>query len=487
MNVKLTDSAVLMPLAALLAISNAGCKKNKVPEQQPNLVYVFADQWRYQDLGYTGNRIIKTPNIDQLASESVNFNKAVSTIPVCSPYRACLMTGMYPLSHGVFHNDKPLRSELTTIAETFKKAGYQTGYIGKWHLNGHESGEDIWEKRTEYIPEERRQGFDYWKVAECCHNYNHSFYYTGNDTTKRYWDGYDAIAQTNDAINYIANHTGKQPFCLFLSWGPPHGPYHTAPEKYKKLYDSNDVKLRKNVPKELASKARKTIAGYYAHITALDDCIGKLKDALQEHNIAENTIFVFTSDHGDMLFSHGMQKKQKPWDESIRVPFLLHYPALFGKKGKTIAEPIGSPDIMPTLLELSNISIPESVEGKSYAKDIQSGNSLPDTIKLITCPVPFHQWNYHNNGKEYRGIRTIRYTYVRDINGPWLLYDNLNDPYQLKNICGNPEYKNLQLKLDNLLTNELQKRNDEFLPGKEYMEKWGYSFDNNDAPDSKND
>lgn len=470
-------SAKLSLLFAFVIV--LGCRQKR--PLQPNVIFVFADQWRAHDLGYNGNKQVKTPAIDKLASESVIFSNAVSGCPVCSPYRASLITGQYPLKTGVFYNDKPLNPNATSIARVYKKAGYETAYIGKWHLNGHQPGEPTFEARQKFIPRERRQGFDFWQVLECTHDYNNSYYY--EDTPKRLqWEGYDAIAQTHSAVNYISEKAkGNKPFLLVLSWGPPHAPYNTAPAKYRKMFSAGQIEVRPNVPDELREKARQDIAGYYAHMAALDDCMKMLLDAIDDSNIRENTIFVFTSDHGDMLYSHGHVKKQQPWDESLRVPFILRYPAKLGAVGKTVEIPINTPDIMPTLLGLSNIEIPETVQGSDYSKVI-TGEEKP-TIEsvLIQCPVPFHQWNYSKGGREYRGVRTDRFTYVRDLNGPWLLYDNKVDPYQMTNLLGMDEYIFIQSDLEHQLQEWLRKTNDDFLPGNEYMQKWGYRWDGNDS------
>ena len=232
-----------------------GCFSNK--KTQPNVVFVFADQWRAQDVGYNGNMVVKTPTLDLLAKQSVVFTNAVSGCPVCCPYRASLITGQYPLTHGVFYNDKPLNPEAITIAKIYKKAGYETGYIGKWHLNGHEPGEATFEARQKFIPKEHRQGFDFWQVLECTHDYNNSFYYEDSPEIKK-WDGYDAIDQTHSAIQYIQQQaSGRKPFLLFLSWGPPHAPYHTAPEKYQHLLTPEQIELRPNVPELLGKRPKK--------------------------------------------------------------------------------------------------------------------------------------------------------------------------------------------------------------------------------------
>jgi arylsulfatase A-like enzyme len=436
--------------------------------RRPNLVFIFADQWRAQAAGYAGNAQVRTPNLDKLAAESVNFSNAVSGCPVCSPYRASLMTGRYPLTHGVFLNDVLLNTDAVSIAHAFVRADYETGYIGKWHLDGRD--------RSAFIPKERRQGFKFWKAFGCTHNYNNSFYYA-DENVKLKWNGYDAVAQTSEANRYIREHAGGKPFALFLSWGPPHAPYHTAPERYRKQFSEAQIKLRPNVPKKFEAQARKSLAGYYAHIAALDDCIADILQTLKESNLENDTILVFTSDHGDMLYSQGGQKKQQPWDESIMVPFLLRYPAALGGKGKTINMPINAPDIMPTLLGLSGIEIPGTVEGKDFSGSLSGAEKPKDNVALISCPSPFGQWTRARGGREYRGIRTRRYTYVRDLKGPWLLYDNQKDPYQLNNLCNKPEHSGLQKKMEAVLSQKLKQTNDRFLPGPEYIRKWNYIVD----------
>ena len=434
--------------------------------KSPNVVFVLADQWRRQATGYGGDPNVLTPNLDKLAAQSVNLTNAVSGCPVCCPYRASLLTGQYPLTHGVFLNDLCLSPKGATLAEAYAQGGYDTAYIGKWHLDGH--------GRASYIPRKRRRGFDYWKVLECTHNYNRSYYHAADSKTRLTWSGYDARAQTDDARAYIRKHaSGPKPFVLVLSLGPPHNPYHTAPAKYRQLYENKELKLRENVPAPVRGRARKDLAGYYAHISALDACVGDLLDTIDKAGIADNTIFVFTSDHGDMLGSQGMSRKQKPWDESIMVPFLLRYPAALGGKPRTIDMPINTPDIMPTLLGLSGIEIPKSVEGVDYSGVLLGRQQPSNDAALITCVSPFGEW-YRGPGREFRGLRTRRYTYVRDLKGPWLLYDNQQDPYQLNNLAGKADSADLQKRLDSLLARKLKAAGDDFLPGTKYIDKWGY-------------
>ena len=454
----------------LLRIAPRACAATPA-RRKPNIVYVLTDQWRAQATGYAGDPNVKTPQLDSLASQSVNFKNAVSVCPVCTPYRASLLTGRYPLSTGMFMNDLYFPSEELCMAEIYKKAGYDTGYIGKWHLDGH--------GRDSYIPKERRQGFDHWQVLECTHSYNKSHYYDGEDKAKRTWKGYDAYAQTKEAQKYIRDHAKSQkPFLLMISYGGPHFPHHTAPKELQALYPPKSIALRPNVPDEKKKQARKEAQGYYAHCTALDRCVGDLLATLQTSGLSEDTIFVFTSDHGEMLGSQGHRPcgKQRPWDESVCVPFLLRYPAT--QKKRTLKAPINTPDILPTLLSLSGIRIPDSVEGADLSGLITGKDPDTDRAALFMAVHPFA--GYHR-GKAFRGIRTSRYTYVRSLDGPWLLYDNQSDPYQRKNLVGVAGKAELQKKLERQLQAKLAKTKDAFASPEQYRKEWGYTVDSRDA------
>ena len=468
----LKNTAIGISFAAAFSKCYAGTSK---PRRSPNLLFILTDQWRAQATGYAGNPDVKTPHLDKLAQESVNYSNAVSNCPVCSPYRASLMTGQYPLTHGVFLNDLQLNTNAVSFAHAYNSAGYKTGYIGKWHLDGN--------GRREYIPPERRQGFEYWKVLECTHNYNHSEYYAGDDKIMRVWPGYDAFAQTEDAIGYIHKRAEDDHlFALFLSYGSPHAPYRTGPKELIDQYDATDLTLRKNIFAKDQKEAKETTAGYYAHISALDKCVGKLMKKLEASGLDKNTIVVFTSDHGDMLHSRGMLKKQRPWDESIRVPFLLRCPSAWRTKPKVIDVPISAPDIMPTILGLSDIKIPYTCEGQDLSPEILDIEESPeDRAALILCPNPFGQWLRTSGGKEYRGIRTKRYTYVKDLKGPWLFYDNKMDPFQQSNLIGNPAYSELQKKLESQLQDLLTRTCDTFLSGPELVARCGYKVDQNET------
>ena len=438
----------------------------------PNVLFVIADEWRAQATGYGRDPNVRTPALDRLSSESVNFENAVSGHPVCCPYRASLMSGQYPLTHGVFLNDEEFKPRGTPLGQAFANAGYQTGYIGKWHLYGSPGGE--YERRLAYIPPDHRFGFRYWKACECTHTYNKSLYYEDDDTSARYWLGYDAFAQTDDACRFIEQRSrARDPWFLVLSLGPPHFPLDTAPERYREIYQKREIRLRPNVPANLMEQAIADLRGYSAHIAAVDDCLTRLLATVQTAGVAERTIVIFTSDHGDMMRSQGLTTKHVPWDESIRVPFLLRYPQKLGNQGRRVRTVLNTPDIMPTVLALAGLALPEGMQGTDYSK-LCEGASLPrHSVAFLQFPVSYGAARSEGIG-EYRGFRTEQYTYVRSLHGPWLLYDNRADPYQMHNLCGHAGHKAVQARLDRELDACLKRYSDGFLPGPEYVARFGY-------------
>jgi len=350
--------------------------KNK----RPNLLFVFADQWRRQAVGVMGEDPVITPNMDGFAQQGLLFENAVSVCPLCSPHRASFLTGKYPLSTGVFTNCKPsldmmLSPQEVCISDVLKANGYDTGYIGKWHLDlpeqyncvEPESGARDWDAYTP--PGPKRHGFDYW--------YSYGTY--DQHLSPHYWrdtpemikvDQWSVEHETDKSIEYIREHGKDKPFALFLSWNPPHSPYDLVPQKYRELYRDVDVKLRPNVKTESLEAhtgeilgsgeelLRENIKNYFAAVSGLDDNFGRLLKTLKDEGLHENTLVVLSADHGDMLGSHGLMAKHVWYEESIGIPMLMQWPGKI-KKGreKTL---LGSADIMPTLLGLMELPIPDT-------------------------------------------------------------------------------------------------------------------------------
>lgn len=456
------SSKVVAGGAALAASPGLLADTKTAPAKRPNLLFVFADQMRSQAMGCSGNEQVITPNLDKLAGEGLRLTNVISTFPICCPYRASLLTGKFPLSHGVITNGPPLPEHELCIAEVLKTAGYQTGYVGKWHLNGHGG---VGAAEHQFVPPgPKRQGFDYWAAANIVHNYFESYYYRDTDE-KIMIEGWEPDTQTDLAIEYMEQYKGDRPFCLFLSWGPPHEPY-IAPERFKKMYDADKLKFRPNIFHDLGNKD--ILLNYYAAITSLDWNMGRLMEALDRLGIADDTIVVFTSDHGDMLYSLYLFQKQWPYEECISMPFIIRWPKKI-KAGQVSDLLLGTPDIMPTLLGLSDVAIPNSVEGKDLSGFLlgTATEPEPDSV-LIEVVTPCGRSNDRVGMRAWRGVRTKRYTFARFHDEDWLLIDNKLDPFQQRNLIYNSEYKPLRDKLNSKLAEWLKKTNDPFLPGSTY-------------------
>ncbi len=441
--------------------------------RKPNLLFVFADQLRAGSVGFTGEEAVKTPNIDRFAADGTIYSNAISMVPVCGPFRGSLLTGRTPTSTGLVINDVPLKTTEVSIAHCFKAGGYDTAYIGKWHLDGPNRPAPV-------PPGPRRQGFEYWMGANFEHNYNRS-YFTDNDGNLVIWDGWDAEAQTTHTIDYLNNRDSDNPFCLFLSWGQPHHPYRLAPQEYLDMYDPDAIEGRPNCPDVPA----RDLWGYYAQTTFLDDQFQRLLDALDEMDLSEETIVVFTSDHGDMHGSHGLYKKQWPWNEATKVPFALRFPGIV-PTGGVVETPISVIDIMPTLLGLAGLPVPDRVEGVDLSPFLRGERSDPPESVLIMNPCPFSIGDKRGEDQypefkgmrfEYRGVVTDRYTYVRTIDQPFLLFDNREDPYQMTNLINNKKHADTQKRLDGLMRSHMNEIGDDMRPSDFYYKHFGIEFD----------
>jgi len=321
--------------------------------RRPSVLLILPDQWRGQDIGCMGNPEVRTPNLDRLATQGVLFRNTFANTPVCCPARANILTGKYAHKNGMVANDLRLRESETTIAEFLAAQGYRTGFIGKWHLDGGK-------RLPGFIPPgPRRQGFAFWAANECDHRHFRPTYFRETDTLITE-DRFEPEVWTDRAIEFL-KQAGEDPFFLVVSMGPPHDPYG-APETFMKLYDPARLTMRPNWVEGIPGAGRKEVAAYYSAMTAVDEQVGRLLKALDESGRSEDTIVLFTSDHGDMLGSHGQRLKRKPWEESIRVPGILRYPARV-KPGRMSEALLTHVDLAPTLLSLCGLPIPDDMQG----------------------------------------------------------------------------------------------------------------------------
>lgn len=466
-------------------------------ENRPNVIVAFSDQHRAHDIGCAGNSEIHTPAMDRIATEGTRATNAYSTHPICGPSRACLISGQYPTSHGVITNEFALPTDGPSIAEAFHDAGYRTGYIGKWHLDGVPR-----EKWTP--PGPRRQGFDdFWAVHNCVHDYFNPQYYRDSPELIEE-EGYEPTVQTNLALEFIQQNDDR-PFCLFLSWGPPHDPYRLVPDEFRDRYEADQLSPRPNVEPILPGNRlnpntgnvnappvrewgprvspdtyeagepygyedpREAYADYYASITAIDHELGRLLDALDAKGLAEETILTYTSDHGDLLYSHGNNQKGTPHEEAAGIPFIVRWPDEI-PAGATTDTLLGITDVAPTLLGLSGVDIPDSMDGRDLASQVQDP----------TAPGPDYLVLY---GENWRGIVTERYTYacvpteipeLSEVpNGHALLFDRTEDPYQQENVVYDPSYSDVRADLRETLDERLEARDDPHLTLENMVEHLG--------------
>lgn len=435
--------------------------------KKPNIVYVFADQLRYTGLGCNGNPDIHTPNFDQLAADGMVFDQAFSACPICSPYRAQVLSGRYSHQNGVVCNEYELRRDIPTLPGVLGQAGYHTAYVGKWHLG------------YGPYPPEKRYGFDYMAA----YNINRDAFcgaYHANEEGPFEMRDWHPKMETDLAIDFIREHQGSRPgdpFFLMMSWLPPHWPYETFPEEYN-IYDPARLTISPNTPKQLEAWERRETALYYGNVTGLDDQFGRLLRALDEMGLREDTIVCFTSDHGDHLGSHGYGKpsdrwlhhtkrgsKATPFEESIHIPFLMRWPGHVPAGQRTQAI-FSSVDVMPTLLGLAGVAPPQGLAGADLSFVPLGGEGEAPGSAYLQILGP--GWPHRGPWLGYwRGVRTHQYVYARWYGNEVepMLYDVQADPYELNNLYGKPEYAQVQARMETLLQEWMAKTSDPFETG----------------------
>ncbi|MCU0916703.1 MAG: sulfatase-like hydrolase/transferase [Planctomycetes bacterium] len=392
--------------------------------RRPNVLFVFSDMQRAYSMGCYGDANARTPVLDAFARQGARLDAALSNTPVCCPYRACLMSGQYAHHHGVMSNGVPFRPTVKCVAETFREAGYETGYAGKWHIIPPKDAPDP----TYGFP---AQGTEF------------GFYRTDRQSAN----------VTDVALKFIAQKSqGDKPWLLFVSWILPHSPYQ-APPGYAAHFSK--ITIPPNVPEGLASdNAQQCLPDYYGMIESLDDEFKRLLQALDQAGVAEDTIVVYSSDHGDMIGCQGLKAKRWPHEESARIPFLIRYPRAI-RPGTVIADPFGSPDVYPTLAGLAGLRAPAGVDGADFSPLLRGETTRPPRdyvyLEMQYAYVPWPGW---------RALRTRRYMYARTKDKPWFLYDLQNDPWERKNLVTDPARQKLVQEFDDRLASVMRETGD---------------------------
>jgi len=474
--------------AALGGNSLAAPGEKSLRRNAPNLLFVFADQLGYGRCGYAGDEKAITPNIDRLARQGANFFNAVSNTPVCSAYRASLLTGKYTTSTGMVINELRIQTDHECFGHVLTGAGYQTAYIGKWHLYANQLGNHTDPKNSFTPPGPHRLGFDgYWAAYGFHHNYYNAYYHTDSPEKIFYGKGvYEPDAQTDMMIDYIARASkSDKPFAAFLSFGNPHDPWNpnNVPKKFIDMFKDvdfpNPPKYRDQNDKyadgwgRLRPQQRKNLPEwrryYYAMTANLDWNIGRLMSALDGMGLAEDTIVVFSSDHGEMFGAHGRRAKNIFYEEACRIPFLIRWPKKIAAGTRPDAC-LSTVDIMPTVLSLMGLRIPEAVEGMDLSGCALGEKAAEPAAALLQNTGACAAWQ---NGYEWRALRDKRYTYaVYRIDRSQLLFDNIADPYQMKNLADDPGYKQTVRRFSRMLAARMESINDTFAECTWYRDNW---------------
>lgn len=418
-------------------------------QRRPNVIVFFTDQQRWDTLGVNGNPLDLTPNLDRMARYGTHAELAFTSNPVCGPARAALQTGQYPTAAGVHRNGLSLPEDATTLAGCLGRAGYTTGYIGKWHL-----------AETEPVPPSARGGYQSWLASNVLEftsdEYRTVMYDEEGDPVEL--PGYRADGQTDAAIRFLADHAADEdPFLLFCSFIEPHHQNHRddypAPEGYAERYASRWL------PPDLATlggTAHRHIGGYCGQIKRLDECLGRMLDALRSLDLADDTIVLFTSDHGSHFKTRNGEYKRSCHDGSIRVPFVVRGPGF--DSGGTLRQLISTVDLAPTLLDACGVEVPDTMQGRSILPLLHGGgDDWPDHVftqvseSEVGRVIRTDRWKYYVTAPEGDGWNQAGSdNYVEAA-----LYDLYADPYELNNLVGRSSLRAVCDELASTLTDRI--------------------------------
>ena len=429
-------------------------KASKKPvSKRPNVLYVFSDQHRAVSLPGEPFSEAIAPAFARFRHENLSMDACISNYPLCVPHRAILVSGLYSPQSRIMQNGNTLEPVVSGLGEAFQRAGYHTGYVGKWHL---------YHGENEFVPKgPYRFGFEDWHAWANTNKHHDGITFDPETGQRVVMPGYQPTRMTDQAIEFLNKQKGaEKPWLLVLSWNPPHPPYD-PPAEERDRYSSPSLRLRPNV--RLPTPADKLVRpypqlesidtlrtaeqGYYGGISAVDKEFARLLKTLEDNGMAEDTIVVYTSDHGDMMGSHGHMAKQMPHEESCRVPFFVRLPHAKGH-ARSSDELFASVDIYPTLCGLAGVSIPKHCSGQDFSGFMRGDSKSPSAEMVFLMNEQGPDTRQEIDVPTYRGVRTRTHTYAVQLDGRWCLYDNTADPYQMKNLVRDPANKALIEKFD---------------------------------------
>ena len=425
--------------------------------KRPNIVFYFSDQQRADTLGCYGQRLPVSPNLDALAAKGTRFSMAFTNQPVCGPARAILQTGKYATEVGCYTNGLPLPPDEVTLAARLGLAGYDTAYIGKWHLASDRKKGIVF--RDAAVPQDRRGGYDHWIAADALemtsHGYNGYMYDRHNQRVD--FTGYRADCVNNYAVDYIREHKGKRPFFLFVSQLEPHH------QNDRNLYEGPDGSKSRfadyDIPGDLEGTEgdwRANYPDYLGCCASLDANVGRLFDTLRYKGLDDNTIFIYTTDHGSHFRTRNREYKRSCHDASLHIPMIIHGPGFEG--GKVVDELVSLIDLPSTILECAEVPVPEDYRGRKLRSMINDPSAQWDNSVFTQI----------SESQVGRCVRTKKWKYsVRadcdgidkgssDIYYEDFLYDLENDPYERNNLVDCPGHAKKRSEMASLLIMHMQ-------------------------------
>ncbi len=469
--------------AATLSRLFRGSHLDARPPEPPNILFVLDDQLR-QDVG----KFVPMPNCERLGRECITFRHAISTTPLCTPFRGMLMTGRYPMNSGVLINGvnvSPAHNP-DCLAQVFSRAGYDTGFIGKWHLASgvrtaaglyqfHPAEAAAWMKQhpnSEFVPPgPDRLGFSFWQAYNFHMDFNHYWYYE-NEPKKIYSQKYTTDTNIDQAIDFIEKRKKPdKPFLLVVAPHPPHPPFtlESLPSGYlEKIPPATDLFRPPNVPSTNNPMKPEEWRIYLAMAKNFDDNLGRLLDYLDRSPAGENTLLVLTADHGEMAGSHGGEGKMVPYAESVNIPLKMRWPGYIpaGVTSDALYTPV---DHLTTLCGLAGVQPPREADGRNLSEVVLGlGESRRDAVLMANYSSEPAFFQTGTTFPEWRAVRTTRYTYVKWLAGPEALFDNAEDPYQMRNLIKEDRALATVTEFRRRLKDLLASANDQFLPGDRY-------------------
>lgn len=435
--------------------------------EKPNLLIIQTDEHHFGTLGCYGGTIVDTQHIDWLAEQGVLCTSFYAVTPVCSPSRASLISGRYPQKTPVVTNNIPLNDNVVTFASILSQQGYATGFAGKWHLDGDRKPQ--WSPDRKFGFQDNRFMFNrgHWKkftvldgkpsIAARDAKGQPTYNLAGaNEKT------FSTDFLCDRAVEFIKLNSDN-PFCYYISLPDPHGP-NTVRAPYDKMYVDVDIPIPttlmrspEQVPqwgkpdsKVTAAQLRRIMPAYYGMVKCIDDNVGKLLQTLRDEEILENTIIVFTSDHGDLCGEHGRLNKGVPYEGSARIPFIIYYPKRL-PQNRVVQEALTTVDFFPTILSLMEVKADYRADGRNAARLLDGTLKKPwqDLTYLRSTP-----------GTEWLAAVSSQYKLVISrTDGPWLI-DLGNDPDEVVNLFGNPKYAKIVAQMRAGLVQYVRQHND---------------------------